>query len=435
MTKSLPLLLATAASGGTVAAVRHLGALGINVGVVSSQRLGAAAWSRHAARSYSAPPESDGHRFIERLLAIGAAEPGQVLLPTSDETAWLYTENAERLQRHFCLYQPSIAVLQRILDKKLFADAATRAGLSVLPSWDPRDIDEVAALAPTLTYPILIKPRTHVHRLRNDKGVVVDSAAELISQYQRFIHRERARGADSSLLPDASLPILQQFVRVGGEGVHSVTGFIDRTGELFVTRCATKVFQRSQPVGVGVCFESLPPAPALSDAVRRLCLELGYSGIFEVEFLWFDGRWATIDFNPRLFNQVGMDIRRGMPLPLLAYLDAAGETSALRDAVAKAQAEDDGQTVFYDRFTLRAILLAQVLTARISQEDHAYWRGWMKQHATHAVDFAIDGSDPMPGFIHAASEIYLGLKSLPRFLRSTPRAFASMPDAVTKRPS
>src|SRR5690349_13541877 len=105
LTKSLPLLLATAASGGTVAAVRHLGALGINVGVVSSQRLGAAAWSRHAARSYSAPPESDSHRFIERLLAIGAAEPGQVLLPTSDETAWLYTENAERLQRHFCLYQ------------------------------------------------------------------------------------------------------------------------------------------------------------------------------------------------------------------------------------------------------------------------------------------------------------------------------------------
>ena len=158
---------------------------------------------------------------------------------------------------------------------------------------------------------------------------------------------------------DANLPILQQFVRVGSEGVHSVTGFIDRTGELFVTRSATKVFQRSQPVGVGVCFESRPPSPALSDAVRRLCRELGYFGIFEVEFLWFDGRWAAIDFNPRLFNQIGMDIRRGMPLPLLACLDAAGETTSLREAVAKAQTEDDEQTVFCDRFTLRAILFAQ----------------------------------------------------------------------------
>lgn len=420
-----------------MAAVRLFGARHIDVGVVSSQRLGAAAWSRHAVRSYSAPPESDSHRFIERLLAIGAANPGHVLLPTSDATAWLYAENAELLQRHFCLYQPSTTVLRRILDKKLLADAAINAGLTVLPSWAPHDEEEVAALAPTLSYPILIKPRTHVHRLRNDKGVVVDSAAELIDKYRRFVHRERARGAVASLLPGESLPMLQQFVRVGDEGVHSVTGFLDRTGELFVTRSATKVFQRSQPVGVGVCFESLPPVPALSDAARRLCRELGYVGVFELEFLWFDGRWAAIDFNPRLFNQIGMDTCRGMPLPLLAYLDATGQTSALRDAVAKAQVEDDGPTVFYDRFTLRAILWAQALTARVSREDHVYWRDWMRKHASNAVDFAIDRNDPMPGFIHAISEIYLGLKSFPRFIRSTPRPRASsfLPDAVTKRPS
>lgn len=426
------MLLASAASGGTIAAVRHLAAHSIDVRVVSSHRLGAAAWSRHAACAYSAPPENEGQRFIERLLAIGAATPGQVLLPTSDETAWLYTENGDLLRQHFRLYQPSIAILRRILDKKLFADAAISAGLNVLPSWDPRDIDDVAALAPTLTYPILIKPRTHVHRLMDNKGVVVHSAPGLISEYQRFIDRERTRGADSSLLPDASLPILQQFVRVGSEGVHSVTGFIDRTGELFVTRCATKVFQRSQPVGVGVCFESLPSAPALSEAVRRLCRELGYFGIFEVEFLWFGGRWAAIDFNPRLFNQLGMDIHRGMPLPLLAFLDAAGETSMLHDAVAKAQEEVDGQTVFYDRFTLRAILFALTVTARISHEDRAYWRAWMKQHAAHAVDVALDASDRLPGVIHALSEIYLGLRSFPRFMRSTPRASSLTPDTVQK---
>ena len=245
------MLLASAASGGTIATVRHLAAHNIDVRVVSSHRLGAAAWSRHAACAYSAPPEKEGQRFIERLLAIGATDPGQILLATSDETAWLYAENTDQLRQHFRLYQPSIAILRRILDKKLFADAAISAGLTVLPSWDPRDIDDVAALAPTLTYPILIKPRTHVHRLRNDKGVVVHSAPDLISEYQRFIDRERTRGADSSLLPDAGLPILQQFVRVGSEGVHSVTGFIDRTGELFVTRCATKVFQRSRPVESG----------------------------------------------------------------------------------------------------------------------------------------------------------------------------------------
>jgi predicted ATP-grasp superfamily ATP-dependent carboligase len=435
LSKSLSVLLASASSGGTIAAARHLGANGFDVRIVSNHRLAAAAWSRHTTRVYSAPPESDSQRFLERLLAIGAADPGQILLPTSDETAWLYTLNASELGRFFLVVQPSTGILLNILDKKLFADAAIRAGLTVLPNWNPRDVDEVAALAPTLPYPILIKPRTHVHRLRNDKGVVVYSAPELINQYRRFIDREKARATDNALSRDARLPILQQFVRVGSEGVHSVTGFIDRTGDLFVTRAATKVFQRSQPVGVGVCFESLPTSPALSNAVRRLCRELGYFGIFEVEFLWFDGSWAVIDFNPRLFNQVGMDIRRGMPLPLLACLEAAGEIASLRDAVAKAQAEDDELAVFCDRFTLRAILLAQTLTARISHEDRAYWRAWTRRHAAHAVDFAADESDSIPGRIHALSEIYLGLKSLPRFMRSPRRVPLKTLQAITKEQS
>jgi D-aspartate ligase len=435
LSKHPSVLMATASSGGTIAAARYLGANGFKVSVVSGDRFAAAAWSRFTARSYSSPLESENQEFLERLLAIGAGDPGQILLPTSDETAWLYTLNAAELGRYFRITQPSIAVLPNILDKKLFADALFRAGLAVLPSWDPRNLDEVGGLARRLPYPILIKPRTHVHRLRNDKGIVVHSASELNDQYQRFIGREKTRSGPNGLIRDAPRPILQQFVRVGSEGVNSVTGFIDRTGELFVTRGATKIFQRSKPVGVGVCFESRPPSPALSEAVRRFCREVGYFGIFEVEFLWFDGHWVAIDFNPRLFNQVGMDIRRGMPLPLFACLDAAGETVALREAVAKAHTERNEQTVFCDHFMLRAILLAQSLTAGMSPEDRVYWRTWMKRHASHAVDFAADEGDRMPEVIHALSEIYLALKSFPRFLRSTPRASLQASRLVTRERS
>jgi hypothetical protein len=140
-----------------------------------------------------------------------------------------------------------------------------------------------------------------------------------------------------------------------------------------------------------------------------------------VEFLRHDGHWAVIDFNPRMFSQIGMDIRRGMPLPLLACLDAIGDSASLRKEVAKAQAADDQRMVFRDRFTLRAILLAQTLTARMSNEERSRWRGWMRQHADHAVDFAADRDDCMPGVVHLFSEVYLGLKSLPRFMRAKPR--------------
>lgn len=415
-------LLSSAAAAGTIAAVRNLGAHGIEVGVITGPHLSPAAWSRNAARSYTAPPETEIERFLERLLAIGASNPGQVLLPTSDETAWLYTLNSGLLEQHFRLYQPSIESMRRILDKKLFADAVARAGLSVLPTWEPRCFEDVVALASSLPYPVLIKPRTHVHRLMNDKGVVAHSISELLQQYQRFVDRERFQEAEGSLVPNAGLPILQQFVSVANEGVCSVTGFIDRTGELFVTRRSTKVFQRSQPVGVGVCFEALPDAPALSGAVRRLCRELDYFGIFEVEFLRFDGGWAAIDFNARMFNQIGMDVRRGMPLPLLAYLDASGDTASLREAVAQAQAGDaDPKTVFCDGFTLRAILFARTITGRISRDERDYWRAWAKRNAAHTVDFAAAEDDPMPAVIHALSDMYLGVRAIRKFLHSMPR--------------
>jgi len=293
------------------------------------------------------------------------------------------------------------------------------AGVAVLPTWQPRSFSDVVASASTLTYPILIKPRTQVRRTRNDKGAIARSEAELIENFREYVSLEHAE-AEDNFIPDITIPLLQHFVEIGPEGVYSVSGFIDETGELFVTRHATKVFQRSQPAGVGVCFESLPPDPDLSAAVQRLCRNLNYFGIFEVEFIRFQGRWAVIDFNPRLFNQAGMDCHRGMPLPLLAYLDAAGRTAELREAIAVAHKEDkDRPAVFYDRFTLRAILLAKTLARRTSKEERLYWRNWMIEHAAHSIDFAADKVDRMPGVIHAFSETMLGIKAVRRFLRST----------------
>jgi D-aspartate ligase len=414
-------LLASASSGGTIAAVRNLSRNGISAHVLSSGRLGAAAWSRHVSRSYSTPPEIDNELFLDRVLAIGKANPGLVLLPTSDQTAWIYTANADALARYFLVYQPSLESIRRILDKKSLTDAAIQAGLDVLPSWDPENRVELSKLVATFPYPMLIKPRTHVQRLRNDKGVVVETPEEFSKQYETFLARERYRSAPPAQSIDFHRPLLQKFAVDGSKNVQSVTGFIDRTGELFVSRRSVKVFQRSQPIGVGVCHEALPPCAALSRMAYDLCRQLEYFGVFEVEFIYFDGRWAMIDFNPRFYNQTELDIRRGMPLPLLAFLDASGQADALSEAVAEAQVENESPLVFCDRFTLKAILLAQGIVSDVPRANLQHWRAWSRRHAAHCVDVAIDYSDPLPAVVHALSEIYLGARALPRFVRTTQR--------------
>ena len=117
----------------------------------------------------------------------------------------------------------------------------------------------------------------------------------------------------------------QQFVDIKGDGVLSIAGFADRSGSRFVARGARKVMLRSEPAGVGVCFESVELDPALAEATARLCRHLGYFGVFEVEFIRCGNDWAAIDFNPRFYNQMGLDTARGIPLARLCYYDAIGD--------------------------------------------------------------------------------------------------------------
>jgi D-aspartate ligase len=419
--KRRSVLLMSGSSGGTIAAARRLCTSGIDVRIVTAQRLCAAAWSNSVSHTYSGPSEHDSGLLLARLLEIGAEAPGQILLPTSDETAWLYAVNAAQLSKHFTVYQPGIAALMQILDKKLLTEAAANAGLDVLPIWDPRNLEELSDLLDDLPYPMLIKPRSHIHRRTTNKGIFVSAKPEMISCYKKFLELEQSRVDPDPLLYGTGRPILQPFIAPGPEGVHSITGFIDKTGNFFVTRHSAKIFQRSPPLGIGICFESLPAAPSLSKAIHRLCRDLGYFGIFEVEFVCSGGKWMVIDFNPRMFHQIGMDIARGVPLPLLACLDAIGETAALRDAIAAADSHsEDQKVVVCDRFLFRTFLVAHALTSRMSAQERACWRAWIKRHKACAIDIVGQRSDMMPAIVHALTEISVGLKGIPRFLRSKP---------------
>lgn len=413
-------LLTTAWSGGTLAAARNLYSSGIAVRLISSRRLSAATWSNAISQLYIGPPEGESEQFLDRLLAIGAANPGQILLPTSDETAWLYVVNASQLQKHFVVYQPPIETLRRILDKKNLMKAASSAGLGVLPLWEPSLASELSDLGERLPYPLVIKPRSHVHQRSAIKGIVVPSKLELISSYVDYL--ARADISPDPLLPGGEKPIFQPLIWTANEGIHSVTGFIDRSGELYIARHSRKVFQRSPPFGIGICFELLPAAPELSRGVYRLCREIGYFGIFEVEFVLSDGQWKVIDFNPRLFHQITLDISRGVPLPLLAFLDATGDTEALRRAMNEANRSNaDEKVVVCDRFLFNMFLLAQTLTLRMSRKERAYWREWMAQHTTRSSDIVATEDDAWPALIYALSELFWGIKRIPQFLWSNRR--------------
>jgi len=72
------------------------------------------------------------------------------------------------------------------------------------------------------------------------------------------------------------------------------------------------------------------------------------------------------------------------------------------------------------------------LTGRISAKELNHWRGWIQRNAGQTVDAAVNGKDPAPGVVHALSEILLGVKAFPKFLRSLPRVHSSLFQKSTK---
>ena len=219
------------AYGGTLAAVRLLGASGVPVVVAGHQILAAARWSRYVSRFVSCPPVQEAERFIAWLTAYGERHPGHVLLPTSDETALLYTSNAKLLEASFRLYQPLLGSILRILDKRRLSEACHRVGLDTLPSWFPSGEGELCALAAKLPYPVLIKPRTQVRRDSSNRGVIVRSPDDLAPSYRAIAKQVRDLPGFSEL-SDADSPMVQQFAEGANERVYSLSGFVDRDGEV-----------------------------------------------------------------------------------------------------------------------------------------------------------------------------------------------------------
>ncbi|MDX1933990.1 MAG: hypothetical protein SFU56_15425 [Capsulimonadales bacterium] len=397
-----PILLTTTTYMGTLAAVRHCGRLGIPMYLADARSVTPSRWSRYTSRRLKSPPISRPTEFLNWLLEYGEKEPGKVLYPACDETAWLFARHRQSLQRFYRLYSPSADVIARILNKKRLHEACADVGLETPPTVYPENEESLRLAAETFTYPALIKARTQVFWLA--KGSVVRSSQETIRDFRDF--RDSQVNQDDSLTGDPFLrwPMIQAFLPEAAEGIYSISGFIDDSGEQFVCRAARKVLQYPRRVGIGLCFESAPVDPELRDKIRALCRRTGYYGVFEAEFIQRnqDGRYLLIDFNPRYFNQMAFDIDRGMPLPEMTYRAALGQREALKRLVARAKSADTAEPRAYcHRWKFRLMLSLLTALGRFEPEEAGSWRSWLDRfdRGRRLTDPVADSDDRMPSLI------------------------------------
>jgi hypothetical protein len=214
--------------------------------------------------------------------------------------------------------------------------------------------------------------------------------------------------------------MLQAFRSDAAENIYSISGFVGPKDGQVVARAAVKVLQRPRRLGVGLCFEEAPVDEAALDGLVRLCREVGYSGVFEAEFVRSGTHAHLIDFNPRFYGQMGFETARSLPLAYLAYLGALGRDSELADELAEAGKFVPGKGYVYcNRFFFAALLSLQRLGGRMTEAEAERWRDWLKRSRDRMLAFdSVDAPDDhLPAVVSVVSDVYFAARHPRSFLR------------------
>jgi predicted ATP-grasp superfamily ATP-dependent carboligase len=354
---------------------------------------------------------------LEWLLRFGQREEAHVLYPTSDEMVYLLSANRAELAKRFVLYQPDLETVMRVLDKKQLLEAAHAVGLETPETWFPENAADAERAGREADGPLMIKPRTQLFLRHHRKGAVAPHGALRLGEAYDAYVRENAYGAPiANHMPAVTRPMLQRYYPEATEWIYSLSGFRDRSGRHLAMLGAVKVLQRPRRMGVGLCFESAPVAADLPGRVAQLLERLDYYGVFELEFIPAGERLLLIDMNPRYYNQLALDIARGLDLPRLAYAAALGDDAEV-SRLAGIGSGTDTDVAFCNSIGLGMLVGAQRMFGTMSTDEATRWRRWYRDKQMALVDAVAAGDDLFPLAAEAMGQLYGCLRHPRAFLR------------------
>jgi predicted ATP-grasp superfamily ATP-dependent carboligase len=412
-----PVLLTKPSYYGTLAAVRALGSHSVPVTTAGPSLWAISAWSKYTTTHVSCPPTAQTARFIAWLMAFGQKQSEKhVLLPTCDDTAWLYARHRAQLAEHFYLSPADIGTIHALLHKGKLAEHARQAGMDVPRTWHPRSPQDVLDIAEEATFPVLIKPVTQVLFAAGSKGVRVDrpeALAEAYAEYAAFGHGRAIVDYDGSV----AHPMVQEFFHGASNGIYNISSYAEG-GKLWGARAGRKILQRPRRLGIGVCFEEAPLDQHLVEGLERLIQRVDYSGVLETEFVRSGERNVLIDFNPRFYNQMGFDVARGLPLPLLAYFGALSREQPPELAQEASSSRDPSGKVFSYGSAFKVMITSQRISGALSADEADGWLAWYEAHEGRRVDAVSDPDDLWPARIDLMQMVHRHVRYPGDFLRT-----------------
>ena len=317
MNRTTPVLVTDAPANASLAVVRSLGRRGVPVGVCTFDgEFNLAAYSRWASEALTLPsPTRDPEGFIGALTRVLETGKYPIVFPTTERTIQLIAAAQETLPSWVRIPMPGPDALGTVLDKQRTAALAERVGVPIPQTWCPVNLDEASALALSLPYPVIVKPRqtnflSAGHLVKADY-VVVEGVSGL---------------APAWLAVDSAMPrpVIQILVRGRGVGMNTLW----RDGKPLVWFCHRRLREIDLRGGRSTAAVSSPCDPRLQTSAERMLGALGWHGVAMVEFKCDEatGEFWLLEINGRFWGSLPLALACGVDFPYYLYQVAVDET-------------------------------------------------------------------------------------------------------------
>jgi predicted ATP-grasp superfamily ATP-dependent carboligase len=293
----------------TLAAVRSLGKLGLEVTVGETRLPCLASRSRYVTKTLRyASPLADPKAFISDIACELSHSKYAMILPMTDITMALVVNEFENISRLTNLPVADKESYLKAIDKGKIIELSQTLGIPTPTTHFIRNISELGAVNAELKYPVVIKPRQSKYLTPSgwiDAGVeYAYDFDELQNKFEKYIN-------------SPALPLIQE--RISGPGIGAFLLF--NKGEVKSCFFHRRIREKPPSGGVSVLRESIAPDPTIKDYSIKLLKALNWHGVAMVEFK-LDNRDQTpkiMEINARFWGSLQLAIDSGIDFPSMLY--------------------------------------------------------------------------------------------------------------------
>lgn len=289
---------------------RSLAQRGVEVIGCDDVDLTVLSFSKHVRETFTvAPWKTQPERFLDDLQAAildYAPRDGRpyVLMPVFGE--------AELIARHRDRFEPTIKVaaptwksIDKVHPKDHLARTVEAAGLPAPRTWIIPDRATLHALAPKLSYPLIVKPSNGV----GGRGV------SLVETAQSAVEKVEALGYGAR-------PLLQEAVT----GQDYCVAVLAKNGRLTALMAYRNLTTFPRKAGAGALRETVDAAP-FRVATEKVLEATGWNGLAELDFRWSSDSAdepKLIEVNARFWAGIFHSVQTAVDFPWLLYLQTIG---------------------------------------------------------------------------------------------------------------